>query len=157
MSYPAPLWSALEDVLRPQHIFAQNTEESVYIRLLNLDSATVPFFSLMLAFLPNFVSGWFLAFARQVRVSPATREEAKVWETAPRPFGQLLWDGPSPATASRSRPGSSTTITEERPQTGAQETTRLQRRLALTSGSPFLHLILEAVGQQRWQKKQKHL
>lgn len=67
MCYPAPLWSALEDVLKPQHIFAQNTEESVYIRFLNLDSATVPFFSLMLAFLPNFVSGWFLAFARQVK------------------------------------------------------------------------------------------
>lgn len=57
----------LKEVLKPQHIFAQNMEESIYIRFLNLDSATVPFFPLMLAFLLNFLSEWFLASACQVK------------------------------------------------------------------------------------------
>lgn len=56
-----------KEVLKPQHIFAQNMEESIYIRFLNLDNATVPFFPLMLAFLLNFLSECFLASACQVK------------------------------------------------------------------------------------------
>lgn len=157
MSYPAPLWSALEDVLKPQHIFAQNTEESVYIRFLNLDSATVPFFSLMLAFLPNFLSGWFLAFARQVKEClqlPGRKQRFERRHRGPlgscSEMGQVQPPLQDPALAAA-------TPLRRNDHKRARETTGLQHRLALTSGSPFLHLMLKAVEQQRWQKNQKHL
>lgn len=155
MSYPAPLWSVLEEVLKPQHIFAQNMEESIYIRFLNLDSATVPFFSLMLASLLNFISERFLAFACQVReclqLSKRKQTLPKGLRDSIKALGEPVWDVPSPATISRSCPGSSNMITEGRPQTRAQESVHLQHWLAsLTSGRSFLHVMLKVVEQQYW-------
>lgn len=148
--YPASFWSAPE-VLKPQHVSAQNMDKSTSIKLLNLGSAAAPFLSLLLVFLLDSVSEWLLAFACQVRerLQLSKRKqrlpmfEKKGLTEGIKALGQLIWDVLSPAAISRPRPESRNGITDKHTQTWAQETCDLQRSLSsLTLARSFLHIML---------------
>lgn len=95
------LWCVLEEVLKPQHIFAQNMAARIYIRSLNLDSATVPFFPLWCSCssLVLYLNGSISFFAGR-RVSERNHILAKGWELlwlilqlpGADPLAVMLWD-----------------------------------------------------------------
>lgn len=106
-------------------------DKSTYIRFLSLGSEAVPFLSLMLVFLLNFVSEWLLAFAchgrEHLQLSKRKQTLPMGLREGIKALGQLIWDVLSPATISRPCPESRNGITDKYTQTWAQEISDLQR------------------------------